>query len=495
MSATPMQVLSRPFAVEPVTNIMLPDGIFDNALYNLRIACHYTNLSNTSLTNVSIYLESVGDPGIVPMAKTSHFASIPGGASVQVMWDADFKNATPGKRLVSFVAKADGFDSRRTIQQIFVSQTRFDSATNSYSCTVDEGALTVSNISAIVQRPGWGVKGKDGRCAYPPEGGPWVPTGLTMVWTPNPAFAGVHGDLPFSDPWWKVLAFIILIIAAIVAVVAAALGAGKASFSVGGTFDETEPSVSCCTPKVTGEFTVAGVASAIASVAAIVALSDTADPIWRGQEATLPAAGELTIGEKVVAKWSLPDAPNAGKPYTADVNWTYTRFTTGKVYEYSVRETQTNVHLSDAVEVEIPATVRPFNPLWVRSKFHSRGTDLFKGPQLYAFVLFEAPGGLYFVVPMTDDGIGFDPSANDGVYAGSLDLEVAYRVLLNHHMDIHGVWRVYVFAQDVNQTKPGTPPEIAAQQIGGFFVASAISITFDPSLPCPLSAQGTITVA
>ena len=126
MSATPMQVLTRPFAVEPVTNIMLPDGIFDNALYNLRIAA-ITPISQRALTNVSIYLESVGDPGIVPVAKTFHFASIPAGASVLVRWDADFKNATPGKRLVSFVAKADGFDSRRSIQQIFVSQTRFDS--------------------------------------------------------------------------------------------------------------------------------------------------------------------------------------------------------------------------------------------------------------------------------------------------------------------------------------------------------------------------------
>lgn len=493
MNATPMQVLTRPFAVEPVTNIMLPDGIFDNALYNLRIACHYTNLSNASLTNVSIYLESVSDPGIVPVAETFHFGSIPAGASVQVMWDADFKNATPGKRLVSFVAKADGFDSRRTIQQIFVSQTRFDSSTNTYTCTVEEGTLTVSKISAIVQRPGWGM-GHDGKCECPPDGGPWVPTGMTLAWAPNPAFAGVHGDLPFSDPWWKILAIIILIIAAIVAIVAAALGAGKASFSAGGTFEETDPSVSCCTPKVTGEFTVAGVASAIASVAAIVALSDAADPFWRGQEQTPPAVGELTIGEKVVAKWSLPDAPNAGQPYTADVKWTYTRFTTGKTYEYSVSETQTNIHVSDAVEVETPSTVHPFKPLWVRSKFHRNGTNLFKGSELYAFALFRSPGDLYFVVPMTDDGLGFDPGANDGVFAGSLDLEKAYRLLLQHHLDVHGLWRVYVFAQDVNQTKPGTPPEIAAQHIGGFFIASAITITFDPSLPCPLSAQGTITV-
>jgi hypothetical protein len=200
------------------------------------------------------------------------------------------------------------------------------------------------------------------------------------------------------------------------------------------------------------------------------------------------------MGEKVVAKWSLPDPPNAGKPYTADVTWTYTRFTTGKTYEYSVSETQTNIHVSDAVEVETPAIVHPFKPLWVRSKFHRTGPTLFKGSELYAFALFRSPGDLYFVVPMTDDGLGFDPGANDGTYAGSLDLEKAYRLLLQYHQDVYGIWRVYVFAQDVNQTMPGTPPEIAAQHIGGFFVASAISIAFDPTLPCPLKAQGTITV-
>jgi hypothetical protein len=499
MSATPLQVLTRPFAIEPVTSIMLPDGIFDNALYKLRIACHFTNQSSAPLSNVTLYLESVGDPGIVVTARTFTFASIPAGASVLAMWDADFQHAAPGKRLVSFVARADGFESRRSIQQIFVSETRFDSATNTYTCTVEEGTLTASRISAIVPRADWQHgKERDGKCHCPPDYGPWVPTGMTLAWSPNPAFAGVHGDLPFSDPWWKILAVIILIIAAIVAIVAAVLGAGTASFTVTGTFDETEPSVSCCTPDtstVGQELTVAGVASSIAVVAAAVALSDAADPFWRGQEATPPAAGELTVGEKVVARWSLPQAPNAGQAYAADVEWTYQRFTTGKTYEHSVSETQTNVHTSGGVEVETPATVHPFKPLWVRAKFHRQGAGLFKGPELYAFALFRAPQGLYFVVPLTDDGLGFDPGANDGVYAGSLDLERAYRQLLKEHQDVHGLWRVYVFAQDVNLTKPGTPPEIAAQHIGGFFVASAISITFDPTLPCPLQAQGSIMVA
>jgi hypothetical protein len=479
---------------------MLPDGIFDNALFNLRIACHFTNLSSKPLTNVQIYLESVGDPGIVPVAKTYFFASIPPGASVLVMWDANFQNATPGKPLVSFVARADGFESRRSIKQIFVSQTRFDSATKSYTCTVQEGTLTVSGIRVIAPGPGWGRgSGQDGgECRCPAEFGPWVPTGMTIGWVPNPAYSGVHGDLPFSDPWWKILAIIVAIIAAIVAAVAAAVGAGTVSSGVKGTFDESEPSVQCCTPDPGAgpkrDYTVAGVASAIATGAAAVALSDAADPFWRGQEATPPASGEATIGEKVVAKWSLPEAPNAGTPYPTDVSWTYTRFTTGKTYTHAVHETQTNIHVSDGVEVETPPTVHAFAELWVRTKFHKKGSDLFKGTDLYAFALFRSPGGIYFVVSLTDDGLGFDPGANDGIYAGSLYLQDAYRVLLEYHSDLYGIWRVFVFAQDVNLSKPGTAPEIAAQHIGGMVVASAISITFDPSLPCPLKAQGTIEV-
>ena len=204
--------------------------------------------------------------------------------------------------------------------------------------------------------------------------------------------------------------------------------------------------------------------------------------------------GELTLGEKVVAKWSFTEAPNAGVAYPVDVSWTYTRFTTSGSNQYSVSETQTNIHVSDGVEVTTPDQVGAYGLLWVKAKFHRAGGTLFKGPELDPFALFRAPQGLYFVVPLKDDGLGIDDAANDSIYTGSLSLEQAYKLLLQQGEDVYGVWRVYVFAQDINPAKPGTPPEIAAQQISGFFVASAISITFDPSLPCPLKAQATITV-
>jgi hypothetical protein len=501
MSAIPLQVLTRPFAIEPVTSIMLPDGIFDNAIYNLRIATHFTNTSASALTNVRIYFESAGDPGIAVTARTHVFASIPAGASVLVQWSADFQHAAPGKRLLSFIAGGDGFESRRSIQQIFVSETRFDSANNRYTCTVEEGTLTVSGIQGHLPGKQWGQPGGDGKqCRCPPSIGPMVPTGMTMAWAPNPAYAGRHGELPFADPWWKILALIVAVVAALVAIIAAAQGAGKASFSAGGSVEETDPSVQCCSLKGAGsgapEYTVAGVASAIASGAIAVACSDAADPFWRGQEATTPAPGEVTVGERVVAKWKLAEAPNAGRPYPAAISFEYQRFTSGASYTHAVSETQVNIHVAGGVEIEAPAEVNAFKPLWLRTRFRKISGGLFRGVELYAFALFQAPGGMFFVVPLTDDGIGFDPGANDGTYAGSLDLERAYRLLLSQEppQDVYGSWRLFVFAQDVNQTRPGTPPEIAAQHIGGFFVASAIEISFDPTLPCPLKAQGSIKV-
>jgi hypothetical protein len=38
------------------------------------------------------------------------------------------------------------------------------------------------------------------------------------------------------------------------------------------------------------------------------------------------------------------------------------------------------------------------------------------------------------------------------------------------------------------------PPVLAAQTVGGNFVASSVSIKFDPSLPCPLKSEATMTV-
>src|SRR5215208_3079514 len=108
MVATPVDIRRRPFSVEPVTGVMMPDGIFDTAIFTQRITCHVTNTSGAPLTNVEIYLEAVGDPAILPRAKTVRLARLEPGASALVFWLADFRNATPGKKPVSIIAQAEG---------------------------------------------------------------------------------------------------------------------------------------------------------------------------------------------------------------------------------------------------------------------------------------------------------------------------------------------------------------------------------------------------
>ena len=500
MTITPMEIHRRPFSVEPYTNIMLPDGIFDTALKKQRITCFYTNTSGATLHEVTIYLEGVGDPGIVPAAHSYFFHEIKSGASVRVSWLTDFELGTPGKKLVSFIAQAQGMSLVRTLKQIFVSKTTRDTATGEYTCTVEEGTLKISKLEVIGPKDKWqpcSERYKDCR----PTTGPWVPAEMSMTFYPNPSYAGVHGDLPFSDPWWKILAWIVAAIAAIVAVVAAVMGEGTAGTAVGGTFDETTGDIDCCTPDPGGipgddSLTVAGVASVIATVAVAVGLSDDADPWWRGQEATPPAKDELTIAEAVNVKFDYPDgAPIAGVPYPVHVKWDYQRITTGKTYTHSVEETQKNIHVNGGVEVEVPAVHHAFaEPLVIKTRFKRDDSKLFVGEDLYAFSLLRSPDDMYFLVDLTDDGIEHDDQPNDGTYTGSIHFEEVYRILLKHKLKLEGVWRVYVFAQDVNDATPDMLPQIAAKRIGGFMVASGLKITFNPTLPCPLQAQATVTV-
>ena len=66
-----------------------------DALKKQRITCYYTNMSGATLNQVTIYLEGVGDPGIVPVAQTYVFPEIRAGASVRVSWLADFEHGGP----------------------------------------------------------------------------------------------------------------------------------------------------------------------------------------------------------------------------------------------------------------------------------------------------------------------------------------------------------------------------------------------------------------
>lgn len=508
MASTELVVANRPFAVEHFSEVMMPDGIFDTALYLQRITCHLRNTAGRDLNDVTVWLEGVSDPGIVPTGVTHRFDRIPAGAAVMVSWLADFRNGAPGKPFVSIMAREAGATATRSLRRIFVSRTTFDEATKTFTIAVPEGSLKMWDLKAH------GPKSDDWRPKCDPDDrderlGPYLPASFKSVWTPDAAYSGTHGELPFADPWWKILGWIVFAVASIVAVVAAAKGGGTAFVGVKGSFDETgtvDPSIECCEPDPKGtakgagldkgKLTVAGVASVVATAGLAAGLADDADPWWRGQEATPPPKGALTTAEAVDATLVYLDPPNAGVAYRVHADWRYRRTTTAGVLDHAVDEVRESVHVSDGVEVTAKSPINGFaEPLRVRARFQRPGGGLFRGIELYAFALVISPDAEFAaVVPLTDDGIDPDDKPEDGTYCGQLHLEGVYRYLRKRQAPFEGRWRILVFAQDVNLADPGDPPEVQAQTIGGFAIASALTLKFDPGLPCPITAQATVDV-
>lgn len=530
MAITPIDIIARPFSIEPFTNLMLPDGIFDTALKKQLISCFCTNTSGVSLQEVTIYLEGISDLGIVPIAKSHYFGEIKPGASIRVSWLADFEHGTPGKKTVSFIAQAKGMSLVRRLKQIYVSRTTFNVKTGEYTCTIEEGVFKMLRPKVIGPGDEWRPCNEkcdnNGRII-----GPWIPVEVSMAFYPNPSYSGKHGELPFGDPWWKILAILAIIVAWLIT---ALLSKEAGGAFVAGSFEETKGDVNildaedivervaapnnnvpvnCCTPqsgtqdsnpllsdidkavKVAIATATAAGATYITNYALPVALSDDEDPWWRGQEATTPDPSELTVAEKVHAKLSYPNGPpNAGIPYPIEVKWEYTRITTGKSYTYSIREIQKNTHVNGGIEVDVPKTHRPFEkPLIIKTRIRRGDGTLFSGDDLYAFALLRSPDDMYFIINLTDDGLNNDIVPNDGTYTGSIHLEEIYHILLKRKLKLEGLWRVYIFAQDINKATRDMLPQIAAKHIGGFVIASGIQITFNPNLPCPLSAHATIT--
>jgi hypothetical protein len=500
MTNTPMQIINRPFSIEPITGIMLPDGIFDAAIFQQKITCYYTNISTNSLSNVSIYFEGIGDSNIIVEPQSHHFPIIPPGASVQVSWIGNFKNATPGKKNVSVIAKSQGHNLKREIKQIFVTRTTYNTATNNYICEVPEGTMVFEIQSAIVSKEK--CKEKEQLPSV------WLPTKMSMSVSPIPNYSGKFGELPFQDPWWKVVLAVASVVAAIGAFIAAALGGGKASVGATGKFDESGK-IDCCKPSdglsIEERKTVAGVLSSIATaLGTIAAFSDHKDPWYRGQENTDPLPSEITIRETVDVEIRYIEPPTAGKAFPVEVEWIYNRYTNVKVHSYSVSEIQTNIHTLGSYEVIAPNKLKIMkNPFVFTSSFKKEDGSLFKGYELFAFALVVSPSNVAFRVPLLDDGINFDDKANDGLFTGYLDwneqiVRKHYREFEGQNKKIEdlliGFWRIYIYAQDINDASPSMKPTEAATHIGGMMVASATNVTFDSSLPCPLTADATVQV-
>lgn len=97
-----------------------------------------------------------------------------------------------------------------------------------------------------------------------------------------------------------------------------------------------------------------------AAAAVAAAASDYRDPTRRGQDATEPDPGELTIRENVAVAIEYPELPLPGRPFTTDVKWAYARETERRILTHEVEEQRVNTQfLLGKMVVTDKATYQP----------------------------------------------------------------------------------------------------------------------------------------
>jgi hypothetical protein len=313
---------------------------------------------------------------------------------------------------------------------------------------------------------------------------------VTYEWVPTPPYEGVRGPFPYGDPWWKIA----------LAILAALLLAGALLYdyfsdgeldggmvSVSGTFEETDPSVSCCTDISTSasdeeDWLERGLYSAVGVAAMAAIASDGPDLHYRGQEATPPRPGELTRSERVRLRVDYPVPPNLGVKFPITGKWQYTRTTTGGTYTYEAADERENIHWLDSYEVEAPAVHdRMSGPLIVRARFRRPDLTYYQAGDLYVSAVLVHPAGVARRFTLADHGMHFDAAQNDGWYTGGYGFQKAPRMVSTYvpREDPPGYWYLFVFAQDVNTVAHGTAPFEAAHTIGGFVLTNQLDLQFD----------------
>jgi hypothetical protein len=518
-----LNIVKRPFATENISGLMTPDGIFVTTLGPQGLNAQFVNPGSTLSDSAQIYFESVDDPSIAVTAATFAVPALPGTATKVLTWQADFSNASPGKHLVSFMV-VQGAQSTRVIAQIFVMSVGFNPATKTFIATVPEGLMNVQFIDLIGSTaPCGGGSGGGKGCgctcncdsevdlsrsavlahvakafSLTPTGkfnaclGGFLPHHVVVGVVPNPPYAGQYGDLPFQDPWWKIVLCIIAAILAIAAAVVEGLSGGDLTVS-GGTSGGDDPGApNCCGFQLQGgggsSSVAAGLAAAAATVATIAACSDVRDPFRRGQDHTMPAAGALTTAEGLKLTITYLETMQLGKPFAIGAKWSYTRETTAGALTYAVDETQHNVHVIDSYVITAPNVVRSYQrePFIVEAKFTGPNGQLYRGGELFVQCFLIGPAGQLRKFLLEDNGAGGrfgDATANDGVYTGGWQFTV----------DDKGIWTFLVIAQDINDATPNMTPDQAAQIIGGMVLTHQLSITFEGGT-CPLVPDGHVHV-
>ncbi|MFD2189635.1 hypothetical protein [Pistricoccus aurantiacus] len=530
-------VPNRPFASDFITGLMLPDGIFVPMLGKQYINVQVRNAGAGAVNGPKLYVESVSHPGIVYTPGTRFLPDIAPGAARVEQWEADFTNCPSGTHQISFIVEDAAGVKSRSIKKVFVMGLTFDPITHTFHAETPEGVLSANFLDLV--RPIRNCKDDDrnpcGCCCchehrddlrHPDRVAPdtddrrlrdvkrtktmvtsltelfeklgpnyrfcppgYLPHVVETTWTPTPPYAGQYSDLPFQDPWWKVVLCVIAVLLLIGASIAEAVD-GTGSVTVGGGSGDTgSPVDDCCGVRAGGGGTspiAAALVAAAAAVATAAGLSDARDAMRRGQDATLPSAGELTHKELMRIEFGYPEPIALGKPFAVRAQWHYKRVTDQAVYEASADDLNHNIHVASSYDIQAPEIARSFvkDGEWtIKARFADQGGKSFKGTDLFVQCFLIGPEGQSIKLLLQDDGSYSDDKPNDGTYTGRRYFSQSQA----------GLWRYFVIAQDVNHATPDMKPEQAAQIIGGMVLTHQLIITFDED-DCPFIPDGHVMV-
>jgi hypothetical protein len=420
--------------------------------------------------------------------------------------------ATPGERFISFIAD-DGTNRTRIIKKIFVTRITINPATNVITAVTPQGTMEVGFNEFLGPKGVCCCKGDTTTGGVSTTRGnvsilelvrefslsrdpnfhlclrQYLVSDVDMLVLPTPPYTGQYGDLPFQDPWWKILLCLIALLLLIAAAIAEAVG-GSGDITVSGGGGGGGGS-DCCGVSASGggtSYVAAGLLAAAAAVATIAAASDVRDPFRRGEDHTPPGKGETTLAEKVNLKIGYPEPVTLGKPFAVKADWKYQRITNVATYDYSVSEVNNNVHVVSKYEINAPDVVRLYKrePWIVKARFLGPGGEAFRGEQLFVQCFLIGPAGQYVVFPLQDGGIFPDETANDGTYTGIFQFATQDK-------NPRGIWTYFVVAQDVNAAQPNMTPEQAAQYIGGMVLTHQLTIDFSGGT-CPFVPDGHVSV-
>lgn len=479
----PIEVRLRPFAIEPITSVMMPDGIFDASLMFQDISFFVTNRSEQRLRFCWVRPDhrSPTDWAYTALHMTEIGPMAPGESRL-VRWRANFSKCAPGKRAlrIEFGAQIEweefggGFDGVLE-KVIFVSRTTQVQGENRFICEVPEGQLQLA-IARYSLVPGWRYTSNN--IEYPVEiHVPSFPVVEKIIGTVSPK-EGFEDAIPFQDPWWKIVAWVIAALAAIGAFIAAKEGKGTASIGVSGDFDANGSSGNWCIPDPSqhpDSENLAGYLSIIATAAIRVGMMDTRDPWQKGRDKFPNDLGDPRLSETVVAEVQAPYDLGAGEVWEVPIEWTYrSRTQSGLENTETRREIGRSENSVRSVNISLPDQVQIGEDLVVDLYIEDHSGNPLLGDEVYAYANFVSPKGHVFRRDLTNTSFLGRSGLGPGKFQAGINTEWAGGQI--GWENAKGRWTVELYGQLVNRAPEGATPFDAATYVGGDFLLAPMKL-------------------